>query len=52
VDRFEQAALTYRGKPAAQLRWGTRIEKPGVMDLIRPDDVIERLEHWRATASA
>jgi len=48
VDRFEEAALRFRKKPAEQLRWGTRIEEPGVMDLIRPEDVIERFEHWRA----
>jgi heptosyltransferase I len=47
VDRFEQAAEKYRGKSASELRWGTRIEEPGVMDLIRPDDVIERIEAWR-----
>jgi heptosyltransferase I len=44
VDRYEEAALKYRGKPATELRWGHRIEVPGVMDLIRPGDVIERLE--------
>jgi len=47
VDRFEQAAEKYRRKSAKELRWGTRIEEPGVMDLIQPDDVIERLELWR-----
>jgi len=47
VDRFEQAARDYRGKEATELRWGTRIEEPGVMDLIQPEDVIERLQTWR-----
>ena len=51
VDRFEDAALRFRKKPAEQLRWGTRIEEPGVMDLIKPEDVIERFEHWRANAA-
>jgi len=51
VDRFEDAALRFRKKPAEQLRWGTRIEEPGVMDLIRPDDVIERFEYWRTRTS-
>jgi len=50
VDRFEAAALRYRGKPAEELRWGARIEDDGVMDLIRPEDVIERFEAWRARA--
>jgi heptosyltransferase I len=44
VDRFPEAALKYRGKPAESLRWGTRIEVPGVMDLVSVDDVIAKLE--------
>ena len=44
VDRYEEAALKYRGKEAAELRWGHRIEEPGVMDLVQPADVIEQLE--------
>ncbi len=48
VDRYPQAALKFRGKPAAQLRWGTKLEYPGVMDLISVPDVIERLDAWAA----
>jgi heptosyltransferase I len=44
VDRFDEAARKYRHKPAEELRWGTRIEVPGVMDLIRPQEVIGKLE--------
>ena len=44
VDRYEEAARKYRNRKAAELRWGHRIEEPGVMDLVRPADVIERLE--------
>ena len=44
VDRYEEAALRFRGKPATELRWGHRIEEAGVMDLVWPEDVIERLE--------
>lgn len=43
VDRFEQAAQKYRNKDAESLRWGSRIEEPGVMDLIQPEDVFDRL---------
>jgi heptosyltransferase I len=43
VDRFDLAARTYLGRSAAELPWRTKIEKPGVMDLIQPEDVIERL---------
>ena len=44
VDRFEQAAVRFRGCDAAQLPWRTRIEVPGVMDLIGIADVCERLD--------
>ena len=43
VDHFEQAARQFRGKRAEDLRWGTRIELPGVMDLVKPDEVMERI---------
>jgi len=44
VDRFDQAARQFTGKPAQSLRWGKRLEYPGVMDLITADQVIERLQ--------
>ena len=44
VDKFSEAARQYRGKEPQELRWGTRIERPGVMDLIQVDEVIEKLE--------
>jgi heptosyltransferase I len=44
VDKFAEAAQKYLGKKPEQLRWGTRIENEGVMDLITVDEVIERLE--------
>ena len=44
VDKFAEAARQFRGKEPQDLRWGTRIEKPGVMDLIQIDEVIEKLE--------
>ena len=48
VDRYDDAARRYLGKPAAQLRWGTRIEREGVMDLVTVDDAIAALERYRA----
>ena len=47
VDRFEAAARKYRDAEAQELRWGSRIEQPGVMDLIQPADVIERMLAWQ-----
>jgi heptosyltransferase I len=44
VDRYDDAARKYLHKPAAELPWGTKIEYPGVMDLVTVDDVIDRLE--------
>jgi heptosyltransferase I len=44
VDCFEQAAQQHCGCPAEQVRWGKRLEYPGVMDLVKADQVIERLE--------
>lgn len=43
VDRYDAAARKFRGKPAADLPWGTKLEYPGVMDLIEVEDVLERL---------
>jgi heptosyltransferase I len=44
VDKFAAAARQFRGKEPQDLRWGTRIEQPGVMDLIQIDEVIGKLE--------
>ena len=44
VDRYDDAARQYLHKPAAEIPWGTKIEYPGVMDLVSVDDVIGKLE--------
>ncbi|MGH8164015.1 MAG: glycosyltransferase family 9 protein [Rhodanobacteraceae bacterium] len=44
VDRYDAAARKFLGMPASEIPWGTKIEFPGVMDLVEVDDVIERLE--------
>lgn len=44
VDRFPEAARKFRQAEPEELRWGTRIEDTGVMDLIEVDAVIEKLE--------
>ena len=49
VNRYDAAARKFLGKPASELAWGRKIEKPGVMDLITVDDVIERFEAAAAT---
>jgi len=44
VDKFAEAARRYRNSTPEQLRWGTRIEETGVMDLVEVDEVIACLE--------
>jgi heptosyltransferase I len=51
VDRFDTAARTFLGRAAAELPWPTKIERPGVMDLIEVEDVIERLDALMAAGA-
>lgn len=44
VDRYDDAARKFLGKPASQLKWGTKIEFDGVMDLVTVDDTIAAFE--------
>lgn len=50
VDRYDDAARKFRGKPAADLKWGTRIEAEGVMDLITVGDAVAAFERFRDSA--
>jgi heptosyltransferase I len=49
ADRYDDAARRYLGKPAADLKWGTKIEHEGVMDLVTVDDGIAAFERCRAS---
>ena len=49
VNRYDAAARKFRGKPADELPWGTKLEYPGVMELIETDAVIECFETFRST---
>jgi heptosyltransferase I len=44
VDRYDQAARRFCGRPAVELPWTRKIEHPGVMDLIEVGDVMETLQ--------
>jgi len=44
VDRYAAAARQVLGKTVAELAWTTKIERPGVMDLITVEEVVERLD--------
>jgi heptosyltransferase I len=44
VDKYDEAAQKYFGKPAALIPWTTKIEPIGVMDLITVSDVTAKLD--------
>ena len=48
VDRYDDAARRHLGKPAAELKWGTKIEFDGVMELVTVDDAIAAFERYVA----
>ena len=50
VDKFADAAHKFRGKAPEELRWGTRIEDPGVMDLVTVEEVCAKLDRARQQA--
>lgn len=51
VNRYDDAARKYRSKPGSAMKWGTKIEAEGVMDLITVEDAIAAFERYRADAS-
>jgi heptosyltransferase I len=44
VDKYEVAAERLLGRKASEVAWTTKIERPGVMDLITPEEVIRKLD--------
>ncbi len=46
INRFPEAARIFMRREPEQLPWWVKIERPGVMDLIQPPDVIERLDQF------
>ncbi|WP_312348057.1 glycosyltransferase family 9 protein [Stenotrophomonas acidaminiphila] len=48
VDRYDDAARRFLRRPAAELKWGTKIEFDGVMDLVTVDDAIAAFERYVA----
>ena len=43
VNKYDEAAKLFRDKPASELKWGTKLEYEGVMDLISVEDVTNKL---------
>ncbi len=52
VDRYDDAARKYLGKPASELEWGTKIEQDGVMDLVTVEDGIAAFERYQSDRRA
>jgi heptosyltransferase I len=52
VDRFPEAARRFMGREPEELPWAVKIERPGVMDLIQPQDVIQRLDEFMVGRSS
>ncbi|OEZ00717.1 MULTISPECIES: glycosyltransferase family 9 protein [Stenotrophomonas] len=48
VDRYDDAARKFLGKPASDLKWGTKIEFDDVMQLITVEDGIAAFERYMA----
>jgi heptosyltransferase I len=44
VDKYDEASRMVFGKPAADIPWTEKIERPGVMDLIAVNEVTDRLD--------
>jgi heptosyltransferase I len=51
VDAYAEAARTFRGCEPGELPWTHKIEEPGVMDLIRVDQVTARLDELLGSRS-
>ncbi len=51
INKYEEAALRFMGRPASALPWGKRVEFPGVMDLIGVEEVIAAFDRYVADAA-
>ncbi len=48
VDRYDASARRFLHQPAAGMKWGTKIEFDGVMELVAVDDAIAAFERYVA----
>ncbi len=49
VDKYAEVARKFRHKEPQELRWGQRIEYPGVMELIETGNVQDKLKEFMLT---
>ena len=52
VDQYDAASRKFYGKPAAEIPWTDKIEKPGVMDLIAVNQVTAKLDELMGPAQS
>jgi heptosyltransferase I len=52
VDKYDEASRMVFGKPATEIPWTEKIERPGVMDLIGVSEVTDRLDALMAARDA
>ena len=50
VNAYDEAARRFLGKPASEIAWTTKIEQPGVMELISVAAVTAKLDELLACA--
>ena len=48
INKYYAAARKYLKRGSDEIRWGTKIEYPGVMDLVSANQVIDKLNMWAA----
>jgi heptosyltransferase I len=48
VNRYAEAVEKFMRRPVAGLRWGQRVQMPGVMDLVGTDEVIRKFDQFCA----
>jgi heptosyltransferase I len=44
IDKYDAASRRFYGKPASEIPWTTKIERPGVMNLITVEETLEKLD--------
>jgi heptosyltransferase I len=44
IDKYDAASRKFYGKPASEIPWTAKIERPGVMDLITVEETIGKLD--------
>ena len=46
ANQYPEMTKTFLGKDVDDVKWGTRLERPGVMDLITVEQVTGKIDSW------